>query len=104
MNRILLAIALAGALGAAHAAPFEKGNPATGQKLFDEAKCNGCHAKMMGGDGNRLFTRPDRKVTDAKALAARVRVCVTQLNVQWFPEDEEHVAAYLNLQFYKFAD
>jgi hypothetical protein len=102
MKRILLAVALAGALGAAHAVPFEKGNPAAGQKLFEEAKCNGCHAKMMGGDGNRLFTRPDRKVTDAKSLASRIRACATQLNVQWFPEDEEHVAAWLNSRFYKF--
>jgi hypothetical protein len=29
-------------------------------------------------------------------------MCVTQLNVQWFPEDEEHVAAWLNSRFYKF--
>lgn len=102
MTRLLLALALAGALGTAHAAPFAKGTPAAGQKLFEEAKCNACHAKMMGGDGNRLFTRPDRKVTDAKALAGRIRACVTQLNVQWFPEDEEHVAAWLNSRFYKF--
>ncbi len=96
------AAALAGALSAAQAAPFEKGNAAAGQKLFEEAKCNGCHAKLMGGDGYRLFTRSDRKVTDAKGLAARIRACTTQLNVQWFPEDEENVAAWLNSRFYKF--
>ena len=88
--------------GTALAAPFPKGDPAAGAKLFDEAKCNACHAQRFGGDGSSAYTRPDRKVKSADALIKQVRACVTQLNVQWFPDEEEHVAAFLNQKYYKF--
>jgi len=42
------------------------------------------------------------KTKNAKSLLTRVTGCKTQLGVNWFPEDEEHVAAYLNQQYYKF--
>jgi len=88
--------------GAALAAPFPKADPAAGARLFDEARCSACHAQRLGGDGSGMFTRPDRKVKSADALLKQVRACVTQLNVQWFPDEEEHVAAYLNQKYYKF--
>jgi mono/diheme cytochrome c family protein len=84
------------------AAPFPKGDAAAGSKLYDEAKCNACHAKRFGGDGSSAYTRPDHKVKSADGLIKQVRACVTQLNVQWFPDEEEHVAAFLNQKFYKF--
>ena len=87
---------------AALAAPFPKADPAAGAKLFDEARCGACHAQRFGGDGSGIFTRPDHKVKSASALLTQVHVCTTQLNVQWFPDEEEHVAAYLNRQYYKF--
>ena len=96
---ILFGLALT---GTALAAPFPKADPAAGAKLFDEAKCNGCHAQRLGGDGSGMFTRPDRKVKSSDALLKQVRACVTQLNVQWFPDEEEHVAAFLNQKYYKF--
>jgi cytochrome c553 len=95
----ILGLALA---STALAAPFPKGDAAAGAKLFDEAKCNACHAQRFGGDGSSAFTRPDRKVKSADALIKQVRACVTQLNVQWFPDEEEHVAAFLNQKYYKF--
>ena len=88
--------------GVALAAPFPKSDPAAGAKLFNEAKCDGCHAQRLGGDGSSIYTRPDHKVKSADALLKQVRACVTQLNVQWFPDEEEHVAAYLNEKYYKF--
>jgi mono/diheme cytochrome c family protein len=88
--------------GATLAAPFPKGDVAAGAKLFDEAKCNACHAQRFGGDGSGAYTRPERKVKSADALIKQVRACVSQLNVQWFPDEEEHVAAYLNQKYYKF--
>jgi len=87
---------------AAMAAPFPKVDPAAGGKLFNEAKCNACHAKTFGGDGSSVYTRADRRVKSADALMKQVRACVTQLNVQWFPDEEENVAAYLNQRYYKF--
>jgi len=88
--------------GSVLAAPFPKADPTAGKKLFDDAKCMTCHAQRVGGDGSSLFTRPDRKVKSADALLKQVRACVTQLNVQWFPDEEEHVAAFLNQRYYKF--
>ena len=88
--------------GAAMANPFPKGDANTGKRAYDEAKCNACHAKMMGGDGNRLFTRPERKISSAPALLKMVRFCVDRTSASVFPEDLEHIAAYLNQHFYKF--
>lgn len=82
--------------------PFPKANLQTGKRLFDEAKCNACHNSLMGGDGSKIFTRPEHKVKDAQALLKMVRFCVNQTGAQVFPEDVEHLAAYLNQQFYKF--
>lgn len=87
---------------AVHADPFPKANPQTGKRLFDDAKCNACHNSLMGGDGNKIFTRPEHKVKDAPALLKMVRFCVAQTGAQVFPEDVEHIAAYLNRNFYKF--
>ena len=99
---ILAILASLASAGAALAAPLSKADPAAGAKLFDEARCAGCHAQRFGGDGSGVFTRPDRKVKSADALLRQVRACVTQLNVQWFPDEEEQVAAYLNQKYYKF--
>lgn len=87
---------------ALHADPFPNADPEVGKKRFEEAKCNACHVSLVGGDGNRVFTRPERKVRDAQALAKMVRFCVDRTGAGIFPEDIEHVAAYLNQQFYEF--
>lgn len=98
----VLAIALLWLSVAAHADPFPKADPKAGKRLFDQAKCSACHDSLMGGDGNKIFTRPEHKVRDSQALLKMVRFCVTQTGAQIFPEDIEHIAAYLNQQFYKF--
>lgn len=102
IKRISLAVAALLFPLALHADPFPKGDPKAGKKLFDEAKCNACHNSLMGGDGNRMFTRPEHKIKDAPALLKMVRFCVSQTGASVFPEDEQHIAAYLNQQFYKF--
>jgi cytochrome c2 len=102
MKQTLVLITAMTLAGAALAAPFSKGDPKTGKALFDKAKCGACHASMMGGDGSGLFTRPERKIKSPDALLKQVKFCATQAGAQWFPDDEEHVAAYLNQQYYKF--
>ena len=99
--RILLFSLLAVPL-VALAAPNPKGDPATGKKLYAAANCDKCHSAKFGGDGARMYTRPDHKVKNPSTLLAQVRMCNTQLNTGWFPEDEEHVAAFLNREYYKF--
>lgn len=88
-------------LGAAHAAPVAKGGPKTGKALHDKA-CISCHASMFDGDGSKIYTRADRKTKTAQQLAARISGCNANTGAGWFPEDEAHVAAYLNQQYYKF--
>ncbi len=94
----ITAFACSAAFGAE---PASRSDPSAGKRLFDEAKCNSCHDKMMGGDGNRIFTRPDRRITTTSALEKMVRNCITRTGASLFPEDAEHIAAYLNQQFYK---
>lgn len=99
----ILTVLFCGALLAsgAHAAPFAKGEPKTGKTLHDKA-CISCHASMFGGDSSKIYTRADRKTKTAQQLAARISGCNANTGAGWFPEDEAHVAAYLNQQFYKF--
>lgn len=89
---------------AAHADPFAKADPKAGKSAYEEAKCQSCHnaLKELGGDGNRIFTRPNRRVKDSQGLLRMVSVCVDRTGAAVFPEDMEHIAAYLNQQFYKF--
>ncbi len=84
-----------------HAAPFAKGDPKTGKALLDKA-CVSCHVKMFGGDGSKIYTRADHKIKTAQQLADRISACNANTGAGFFPEDEAHVAAYLNQQYYKF--
>lgn len=101
--KIISSMLIGAALAAtAFAAPFPKADTAAGEKLYTDAKCSGCHIQRVGGDGSRMYTRPDRRVKSADALIKQVRMCTTQLNTQWFPDEEEHVAAWLNQRYYRF--
>ncbi|MBT9568133.1 MAG: cytochrome c [Thiobacillus sp.] len=84
-----------------HAAPFAKGDPLKGKALHDKS-CTSCHVGMFGGDGSKMYTRPDHKIKTAQQLSDRISACNTNTGAGWFPEDEAHVAAYLNQHYYKF--
>lgn len=99
--RIAIAALLALPLLAA-AEPYPKGDPVVGRKLAAAANCAKCHSDRVGGDGSLMYTRPERKVKNTRQLLTQVGVCNTQLNTGWFPEEEEHVAAFLNHDYYKF--
>lgn len=101
MKSLLAAMVLALVSAPLYATPFAKGDPKVGKTLTDRS-CVSCHVSMFGGDGSEIYTRADRKVKNAKQLAARVAACNTNTGANWFPEDEMHVAAYLNQQYYKF--
>ena len=81
--------------------PFQAGDPAQGKVLVDR-DCNACHAKRYGGDPDAIYLRPDHRVHTPQQLLAQVQTCSTQLNKAYFPEEEAHVAAYLNLRYYHF--
>lgn len=82
---------------------FAAGDPSEGKKLVDQAKCEVCHHNKTMGDAKAIYLRKDRIVTSWAKLKAQVALCNTQLNLGLFPDDEEHVAAYLNATYYKFA-
>ena len=106
----LSAVWLVAALGMANAArgadaqpsPFASGKPKEGAKLV-ERDCVTCHAQRFAGDHEQIYLRLDRRVRNPSQLLAQVQRCNTELGRNYFPEEEEHVAAYLNLQYYHFA-
>ncbi|MEW6414036.1 MAG: cytochrome c [Pseudomonadota bacterium] len=98
---IPVCLALCVFTAAAQAAPFAQGDPQAGKALHDKT-CISCHAGMFGGDGSRMYTRADRKTRSAQQLAARISGCNANTGAGWFPEDEAHVGAWLNQQYYKF--
>lgn len=88
--------------GTAQAAPFADGDANAGKKLFDKYQCNNCHMAKMGGDGNAIFTRPDHKVTSPSKMIAQIKMCSGNVGANLTAQEEQHLAAYLNQQFYKF--
>ncbi len=88
--------------GAAPAAtPFADGDAAAG-KMLNDRDCVACHARQFDGDAGRIYTRADRRVHNPEQLLAQVRYCNAQLGSGYFPDEEAHVAAYLNKQYYHF--
>ena len=77
-----------------HAAPFDKGDPKVGKALHDKS-CTTCHDSSM-------YTRTARSVKTPAQLAARVAGCNANTGAGWFPDEERHVGAYLNQNFYHF--
>ncbi len=87
------------------AEPFSTADTALGKQLV-EKQCISCHATRFddNGDGASIYLRKDRKVHNASALLTQVRACNTNLNLQWFDDDEINVARYLNQSYYKFTE
>jgi cytochrome c peroxidase len=86
----------------AQAEPFAGGQPEAGKKLFDKYQCNSCHNGKMGGDGNAIFTRSNRKVKDPQQLEAQILVCSRNARANFSEQEKLDLAAYLNKNFYKF--
>jgi cytochrome c553 len=72
-----------------------------GKALVDK-DCIGCHAQRFDGNPDQMYLRADRRVRTPAQLLAQVQACNTNLGKGYFPEEEEHIAMYLNLEFYKF--
>jgi pyridoxine 5'-phosphate synthase PdxJ len=54
------------------------------------------------GDANAVYLRKDRRVTSFEKLKAQVALCNSELNLQLFPDEEEHIVAYLDQAYYRF--
>ncbi len=75
---------------------------AEGRKLVDEKKCETCHHNKTLGDASAIYLRKDRRVTSLEKLKAQVARCNSELSLQLFPEDEEHIVAFLDQTYYRF--
>jgi len=91
---------VATAVAAQQPAPFAHGDAKAGQALA-ERDCIACHEQKFK-PASTIYTRPDRRVTSARQLLAQVQVCNTELRANYFPDDEQNVAAFLNDNYYKF--
>ena len=69
-----------------------------GQELHDES-CLACH---IAPHNKGFYSRENRKVTNISALKGQVSRCISALNLDWFPEEENSVRFYLNHNFYNF--
>jgi cytochrome c551/c552 len=101
MTMIFPIALLIGAAATALANPFPDGNAQNGQKLFEKYDCNQCHNKIMGGDGNKIFTRFDRKRNSPEGLIEQIGICSGNVSAHFSPQETQDLAAYLNI-FYKF--
>lgn len=98
--KIFLIILSLGLYGIAPAfADNDKGDIKIGKTLHDKS-CIACHASKFGEDGSKMYTRADHKVTTKQQLSARVKACNHNVGTNWFPEEEAHVAAYLDATYY----
>ena len=86
----------------AHAEPpWGKVDLQAAPELHQKA-CAGCHIRMYGGDGSKMYTRDGRMLSTQLELLQRVGACNAQMNAGWFPEEEGTVAAWLNQRYYHF--
>lgn len=81
-------------------ADSDNGDVKIGKTLHDKS-CIACHASKFGEDGSKMYTRADHKVTSKQQLSSRVKACNNNVGAGWFPEEEAHVAAYLNATYYR---
>jgi cytochrome c553 len=98
---LLSAAAAPAALGAdTQPPPFAAGDAAAGKAMVD-ADCVACHEQRFGTAG-KVYLRADRRVHTPAQLLAQIQRCDANLGLSHFPEEEEHIAAYLNLHYYRF--
>ncbi|MGM9488881.1 hypothetical protein [Ideonella sp. YS5] len=97
------AVFAAGVTSAMSAAPppFEGADLQLGERLIQEHRCNQCHARKVGGDGQAIY-RPQGRINTPSALRTMVEYCSTELKLQLFPEDLDAIAAVLNRDHYHF--
>ena len=97
IRRLALLLALAAPAAGLASPAWEQG-----KLLVEEKKCENCHHNKTLGDAKSIYLRKDRKVTSWEKLKSQVALCNTELNLQLFPDDEEHIAAFLDRTYYKF--
>jgi len=68
------------------------------------AACVECHAQMVGGNGELLYTRPDRLARNRAELRERIAYCRRRLELRWSDAQIRETADYLNEHFYHYTE
>lgn len=101
MRLILIALISLFALPSHAEEPWGKVDLEAAKPLHEKA-CTGCHIRMYGGDGSKMYSRDGRMLSNKLELLQRVASCNAMVSAGWFPEDEGNVAALLNKLYYHF--
>jgi len=64
-------------------------------KALTEKNCQNCHQ-------SEVYTRKDHRMTSLTSLETQVGRCEKSLGLQWFNEDIENTAKWLNHSYYHF--
>jgi len=64
-------------------------------KALSEKNCQSCHQ-------SEVYTRADHKITSQSSLLTQVGRCEQSLGLNWFDDDIEDTAKWLNHNYYKF--
>jgi hypothetical protein len=105
--RVVLAAAAFAVAIPVHAAvamaalPPANGSPDFGKSLNGK-DCVDCGARRVSADAARIYFRGERRVYAPEELLAQVSYCSPEIGASYFPDEEDHVAAYLNKQNYRF--
>lgn len=100
MNHCAKAVSIL-AVSAAFSLSAQASDVERGEQLHQD-NCISCHVSMAGGDGSGLYTRADRQVGSYDSLVTQVNRCNVNLDVGWFDDEVEAVAAFLDDRYYKF--
>ena len=85
----------------ASANPFPDSDAVNGQRLFEQHQCNRCHDSMMGGEGNKIFTRFNRTVSTPSEMLDQINICSGNVNAHLSTQEQQDIGAYLN-RYYNF--
>jgi hypothetical protein len=97
---LAMAIPLQAAVAAAPV-PSASGSSELGTPL-SHPSCVDCRVRRLGGDADRVYFRGERRARTPAQFLAQVGYCSAELGAGYFPEEEEHIAAYLNKQYFRF--
>ena len=90
---VLLALAAGATAAAAQRRRRSSNGDAKGAAMVAK-DCDACHVRRFG-DAPAVYTRTDRRVNTPAQLKAQVSYCNAELGTDYFPDEEEHIAAYL---------
>ena len=97
MNKLILLILLS-LLSTTVLADAKRG------KSLHDGNCMTCHIGIMGGVGNDIYLRDNRRVESYPRLVAQVNRCNDNLDVPWHDDEVMDVVEYLNQKFYRFKE